>query len=115
MAYHTIGNFQKRVYFATNDNSGAHTTVGIVNRCKLVEVVQTFHSDQTAAAGMWSMALNNNTITGLSSVAVSSGLAHVAVNITPAPSNLYFSRGDNIAITPSSMHVSNWNIVVQEF
>ena len=77
MAYHTVGHIRTREYSASNHSSSTAAAFAFGRRATILDVYQTCKVSQTAAAGSWTASLNGSQITGLSSVAVSSGVAGV--------------------------------------
>ncbi len=117
MAYHTIGTFKKRAYTASNHSSTTAAAFVVPNRAKLIEVLQTVKVNQTATAGSWTVSQNGTQITGLSSVAVTTGaVGESTAASTGAPtSETFLQRGDVLSVVGSSLVASNWTFTVQEF
>jgi len=120
MAYHTIGNFKKRTYSVSNHSSATAASFVVTNRCQLLEAFQTVKVNQTATAGTWTASLNGAQITGLSSVAVTTGaVGESTAASTAAPtggsSETFWKRGDVVSVVGSSLTASNWTFVVREF
>jgi len=117
MAYHTIGTFRKRAYTASNNSSTTAAVFVVPNRAKLVEVLQTVAVNQTAAAASWTVSQNGSQITGLSSVAVTTGAVgeSTAASTGTPTSETFLARGDVLSVVGSSLTASNWTFVVQEF
>jgi len=117
MAYHTIGSFRKRVYNISNHSSSTAAAFVVPNRAKLVEVLQTVKVNQTASAASWTMSQNGSQITGLSSVAVTTGAVgeSTAASTGTPTSETFLARGDVLSVVGSSLTASNWSIVVSEF
>lgn len=117
MAYHTIGVFKKRAYTATQHSSTTAAAFVVPQRSKLIDVLQTVKVNQTAAAASWTASLNGTQITGLSSVAVTTGAVgeSTAASTGTPSSDTYLKRGDVISIVGSSLTASEFTITVQEF
>lgn len=117
MAYHTLGSFQKRAYTASNHSSSTAAVFAVPNRAKLIEVLQTVKVNQTATAGSWTASLNGSQITGLSSVAVTTGAVgeSTAASTGTPGAETFLKRGDVVSVVGSSLTASNWTFVVQEF
>ena len=115
MAYHTIGQLRRRAYTASCHSSATAAALAVHNRCKLEKVYQAAKISQTASAGSWTVSLDGSQVTGLSSVAVSSGVAGVQVTSASPTANTYVAAGSVLSVVGSSLTASNWTFVVQEF
>lgn len=120
MAYHTVGNLRTRMYSASNHSSSTAAAFVIGNRCQLIEAYQTVKVNQTATAGSWTASKNGSQLTGLSSVAVTTGAVGESSAVTNAAltggsSEIFCQRGDIISVVGSSLTASNWTFIVREF
>ena len=122
MAYHTIGKFQRREYFASNLTSAVAAVVAVGNRGQLEKVYQAAAANlaSTTIVGSWTVLLNGTQVTGLSSVAVpavatAAGAAGVQQTSGSPSVNTYLYSGDVLSVTGSSLMKSNWTFVVREF
>ena len=114
MAYHTTGTLRRRVYSASNHSSSTAAAFVFVNRCRIAEVYQAAKVNQTAA-GSWTASLNGTQITGLSSVAVTTGVAGVQVSNASPTVEALAAKGDVFSVVGSSVTTSNWTVSVVEF
>jgi hypothetical protein len=115
MALHSIANAQKREYSVSNHSSSTAATLSVGNRAVLVEVFQAAKVNQTAAAGSWTVSLNGNQVTGLSSVAVTTEVAGVQVTNAQPTALTNLAKGDVLSVVGSSLSASNFTFVVREF
>ncbi len=120
MAYHTLGNLKKREYSASNHSSTTAAAFAVANRCVLIEALCTVKVNQTATAGSWTASRNGTQITGLSSVAVTTGAVGESSAVTSASptggsSEYVWQRGDIISVVGSSLTAANWTFAVTEF
>lgn len=115
MAYHTVGSFMKRAYTVSNHSSATAAVLAVPNRAKLVEVYQAAKVSQTATAGSWTVSLDGSQVTGLSSVAVTTGVAGVQVTNASPTAETFVTKGSVLSVVGSSLTASNWTFIVQEF
>ena len=120
MAYHTVGQFRKRVYTASNHSSSTAAAFAVAHRCQLVNVLQTVKVNQTATAASWTVSKNGTQLTGLSSIAVSTSAVGESSGVTSAAptggsSEVFLALGDIISVVGSSLTASNWSFAVHEF
>jgi len=120
MAYHTIGQFRKRVYSISNHSSSTAAAFAVANRAQLVNMQQTVKVNQTATAGSWTASKNGSQLTGLSSVAVTTSAVGESSGVTSAAptggsSEVFLAIGDIISVVGSSLTASNWSVTVHEF
>ena len=115
MAYHTTGTLRRRVYSASNHSSSTAAVFAFVNRCRIAEVYQAAKVSQTATAGSWTASLNGTQITGLSSVAVTTGVAGVQTSNAAPSVEALAAKGDVFSVVGSSLTASEWTVSVVEF
>lgn len=117
MAYHTVGSIRRRAYPVSNPSSATAAVFAVPHRMRLNRVLHAVCVNQTASAGSWTASLNGSQITGLSSVAVTTGAVGETTALTTGTptSETFLKIGDIFSVVGSSVTASCWTLDVDEF